>query len=117
MVSVKNFKALAMSFPEATELPHFEKPSFRVRKKIFVTLSESLSRITIKLSPIDQSAFCTFDRSVIYPVPGKWGLQGWTIIELKKIPKSLLIDALTTAYCEVAPESLGAAYSRKETDD
>jgi hypothetical protein len=38
MVSLNDFKKLALSFEETQELPHFEKTSFRVNKKIFATL-------------------------------------------------------------------------------
>ena len=38
MVSIDTFRKLALSFDEAVEQPHFEKPSFRVNKKIFATL-------------------------------------------------------------------------------
>ena len=102
MVSIKHFKELALSFPEAVEQPHFEKKSFRVRKKIFATLSDETSLAVLKLSAIDQSVFCSFDRTVIYPVENKWGKQGWTVINLKKVRKDMLKDALTTAYKEVA---------------
>ena len=39
-------------------------------------------------------------------VPNKWGKQGWTFVEMQKVKKELFIDALTTAYCEVAPKKL-----------
>jgi hypothetical protein len=39
-------------------------------------------------------------------VDNKWGKQGWTIIEMQKIRKEIFVDALTTAYCEVAPKKL-----------
>jgi hypothetical protein len=42
-----------------------------------------------------------FDKEIIYPVPNKWGLQGWTLIDLQKIKKPMLRDAVTTAYHEV----------------
>jgi hypothetical protein len=106
MVKSEVFRQLALSFPEVVEQPHFEKNSFRVNKKIFVTHDEQHERVTIKLSETDQSVFCSFDSTIIYPVKGSWGNQGWTIIELKKIRKDMLIDALTVAYCEVAPKRL-----------
>lgn len=87
MVSIKAFRKLALSFPETTELPHFENTSFRVMKKIFATLSENRERACLKFSEIDQSAFCSFDETVIYPVPNKWGKQGWTLVELNKVKK------------------------------
>lgn len=37
MVSIDTLRKLALSFPEVTEEPHFEKTSFRVKKKIFAT--------------------------------------------------------------------------------
>jgi hypothetical protein len=38
MITESFFRELALSFPEATEAPHFEKTSFRVKNKIFATL-------------------------------------------------------------------------------
>ena len=63
-----------------------------------------------KLTAIDQSVFCAFDQTIIYPVEGSWGKQGWTIVNLKKIRKSMLQDLLTTAYCTVAPPKLAQQY-------
>lgn len=37
MVTRKTLIALALSFPETSEAPHFDKTSFRVRGKIFAT--------------------------------------------------------------------------------
>lgn len=104
MVTTKEARKLALSFPEVVELPHFERTSFRVNKKIFATMAEKEKLVMVKLSLIDQSAFCAFDKTIIYPVPGGWGKQGATYIELKKIRKSILKDALITAYCGVAPK-------------
>lgn len=106
MVSIDTFRKLALSFPEATEEPHFEKTSFRVKKKIFATYDELKKRACIKLSEIDQNVFSAADKSIVFPVDNKWGKQGWTLIEMKKVHKDLFIDALKTAYCEVAPKKL-----------
>jgi predicted DNA-binding protein (MmcQ/YjbR family) len=106
MVSIEAFRKIALSFPEATEESHFEKTSFRVKKKIFATYNDLNKRACIKLSEIDQDVFASADRTTIYPVDNKWGKQGWTMIEMKKVKKDLFTDALTTAYCEVAPKKL-----------
>lgn len=110
MVSTETFRRVAMGFDEAEELPHFEKSSFRIKKKIFATLDLKNNRACLKLSAVDQSVFSAFDKSVIYPIPNKWGKQGWTFIELKKVRKDLFKDALTCAYCEVAPKALAEKY-------
>ena len=101
-----DFKTLALSFPEVIEQPHFEKTSYRVRKMIFATLNENRQQAVLKLNEIDQSVFSDYDPSTIYPVPNKWGKQGWTLVELKKLKKGMLKDALKCAYCQVAPKKL-----------
>lgn len=101
MVSIKTFRQLALSFEATREEPHFEKTSFRVKKKIFATLNEKENRATIKLSLTEQDLFCIYDKDVMYPVPNKWGKQGWTHINLKNIPEEMCKDALETAYLEV----------------
>lgn len=106
MTTIDDLRTLALSFPEATEEPHFEKTSFRVRKKIFAAYDQKNNRTTIKLSEIDQDVFSIADKHGIYPVPNKWGKQGWTQIDMSKVNKDLFTDALTTAYCEVAPNNL-----------
>jgi predicted DNA-binding protein (MmcQ/YjbR family) len=106
MVSIDTFRKFALSFPEATEEPHFEKISFRVKKKIFATYDDVKKRACIKLSEIDQDVFSAADKTIIFPVGNKWGKQGWTLIELSKVNKKLFMDALRTAYCEVAPKKL-----------
>ena len=102
MVSIKTFRQIALSLEGANEEPHFEKTSFRVKKKIFATLNEKENRATIKLSLTEQDLFCVYDKNVMYPVPNKWGKQGWTHINLKTIPKEMCEDALKTAYSQIA---------------
>ncbi len=110
IVTIETAKQFALSFEEAVELPHFHLISFRVNKKIFATMDIENKRVCVKLSKVDQSVFSAFDKSVIYPVPNKWGLQGATYIELSKVKKPMLKDALTTAYCFIAPKKLAEKY-------
>lgn len=106
MVTIDTFRKIALSFPDATEEPHFEKTSFRVKKRIFATYDDATKRACIKLSEIDQDVFSSVARLIIFPVDGKWGKQGWTLIEMRKVRKELFRDAIATAYCEVAPKKL-----------
>lgn len=106
MVAFAVLRKLALSFPETKEAPHFGKISFRVNKKIFATYDESNGIVSLKLSAVDQNVFSTADRTAIYPVDNKWGKQGWTLIETRKVNKDLFADALTAAYCQVAPKKL-----------
>jgi hypothetical protein len=101
---------LALSFDETVELPHFERTSFRVRKKIFATMLEESHIVVLMLSPVQQSVFCSYDKEVMYPVPNKWGKKGATVVNLKKVKKGMFKDALTTAYCRLAPKKLAEKY-------
>lgn len=116
MVTLQKMREMAFRLPEVTEAPHFEKLSFRVSEKIFATYDEKQNRACVRLLPVDQSVFCDIDKSIIYPVPNKWGKQGWTLIELKKVKKDLFEDALITAYCTVAPKKL-AEQVRRNADE
>ncbi len=116
MIDIETVRQIALSLPEVTEQPHFDKPSFRIGKKIFATLNIPANRVCVKLSEVDQDVFSSFDRTVIYPVPNKWGKQGWTLINLPNVPIETLMDALTTAYCEVAPKRLSSQLKTDESD-
>ena len=110
MVNFETFISLILSFEDVEQHPHFDKKSFKVKKKIFATLNEKENRACLKFSEVDQYTFCRFDETIIYPVPNKWGKQGWTLINLAKISEEMLLDALTTSYCQVAPPALGKKY-------
>ena len=109
-MDIKIFTELALSFAEAEEQPHFAKNSFRVRKKIFATLDLKKSIACFRFSIEDQSAFTVFNPEHIYPVPNKWGLQGWTFFHIENCEEEIIKDALTTSYCGVAPKKLAEKY-------
>lgn len=104
MITIETFRTLALSFPEATEEPHFEKTSFRIKKKIFATLDANKNLGVLKFNEIEQSVFCASSEKFFYPVPNKWGQQGWTIVDLTKVPEAMLQDALSVSYDTVAPK-------------
>lgn len=102
MISAEQFRKLALSLANTEEHGHFDKKSFRIRKKIFATYDAKADRACLKLSVKDQEAFISSDRSIIYPVPNKWGQQGWTLVELTKVKSDLLKELLRVAYETVA---------------
>jgi predicted DNA-binding protein (MmcQ/YjbR family) len=110
MVSLKTARQLALSYEGAEELPHFETISFRVKKKIFMTLDEKKNRACIKLPEIEQDVFSNIDKNIIYPVPNKWGGHGWTFVELKLIKKDMFGEVLTASYCHVAQKKIADKY-------
>ncbi len=110
MVSINTARQLALLLPEVTEQPHFDKASFRVKNKIFSTLWEADKKMMVKLSLVDQSVFCGISKDMIYPVPGGWGSKGASFVELSKVKRSILKDALQAAWYEVATVTLRKKY-------
>ena len=101
MISIDDFRKMAIFFPEVTEQPHFERTSFRVKNKIFATLDAPKNLACLKLSETDQDIFSLAAKGAIYPVPNKWGKHGWTNVELEKVEEELVREALEKAYGNV----------------
>lgn len=97
-ITVESIRKIVMMLNDVSEAPHFERIAFKTNKKIFATLSEKDDLCCVMLDPKEQSVFCSFKKEVIFPVPNKWGDKGATYINLKKVPVSILKDALTVAH-------------------
>lgn len=114
MDSIETVKELALSLPETTEEPHFDKIAFKIRKRIYATYDTKEQSVNVKLSEIDQDVFCKLGKGSIYPVANKWGKQGWTSIDLKSVDPTLFKDAFITAYCELAPKKLAESIQQQQ---
>ena len=69
-------------------------------KRIFTTLQEKSESANILLSLREQELFCSVNKA-IYPVPNKWGTNGWTTFEITKLERHVIPDALNSAYQDV----------------
>lgn len=98
------FRSLCLALPNAQESPHFEKVSFRIRKKIFATYDSSNNTAVVKLSTENQSLYTSMSMGTVYPVDNKWGNQGWTTLDLNTADERLIHDIIKHAYYPVAPE-------------
>lgn len=114
MPSLKEFSTLAISLPEVSVEPHFEKFSFRVKKKIFATLNEKESRATLKFTPEEQEMFCKINTKAIFPVPNKWGKMGWTHLRHELLSSEIVEELLKVAYSNIAPQNLKDKIQFKE---
>lgn len=114
MITIEQARQMALALPETEEKPHFDLTSFRIKNKIFTTIHVHKNYVMVKLTPIDQSVFCAYNKEVVFPVPGGWGKKGATFINLKKVRKSMLMDALTTAWKTTAPPKIVEKYFSKE---
>jgi hypothetical protein len=110
-VTPAQFRRIALGLPEAVESAHMGTPDFRVRKKIFATLGSGDSlRCVLKFSLEQQEMFVRVDPLSFAPVDGGWGRKGWTHLHLKAAGEAIVRDALATAWRNVAPKKLIAAF-------
>ena len=113
MIKFEEYQKMALSLTDATEQPHFDIPSFRVKNKIFGTYWKKDDKAMLRLSPEDQSVFCAYDENIFYPVNGKWGLRGATFVNLKLVKKNMFKDALNCAYNFMSAKSSPTASKKK----
>lgn len=111
-MTAKEFRRIALSFPEATESAHMDHPDFRVAGKIFATLGyPDKSWGMVKLPPDVQAKFYEAQPEVFVPVKGAWGKGGATSVRLKTVKKADLHRALLAAWQRIAPRRLAAQRS------
>jgi hypothetical protein len=104
------FRAYALSLPEAVELPHFERASFRVRNRIFATLRDADGQAVLKLPREEQEALVAMHPEVYAITP--WGHQGWTSVDLAGADPEELRELIVEAWRGVAPKRLVAEHER-----
>jgi hypothetical protein len=97
--------ALALSLPETTEGAHFGTRDFRVRGKIFLTLPKK-EFCVLKLTPDQQQMAMATEPSHIMPVPGGWGLRGWSRVLYRDAAEEVMIDLVKLAWRNAAPKRL-----------
>lgn len=110
MITQPQYRALALTLPEAAESGHFDVADFRVRGRIFATLREADGRAVVKLTPDQQGLFAETMPGVVSPVPGGWGLKGWTRLDLEAASESDVRHVLKIAWRNVAPKNLAARF-------
>jgi hypothetical protein len=105
-VTAPEFRALALSLPEADEAAHMGHPDFRVRGKIFATLGPDEAWGMAKLTPEQQALFVQTEPNVFQPVRGAWGRRGCTYVRLEAASEPSVRQALIAAWRNAAPKRL-----------
>lgn len=107
----RDFRRLALGFPETTEKVHQRHPDFRVGGKIFATLGYPDARCAmVKLTPEQQAEFVAADPIAFVAVKGVWGRKGATNVKLTPAKAARVRSALTAAWCNTAPKHLAAKF-------
>jgi hypothetical protein len=99
VMTVKDFRRIALSFEGAEESSHRGQPDFRVGGRIFATLASAKQGFgNLKLTPEQQAAFVEEAPEVFVPIAGGWGRMGMTHIRLAGADEDVLTGALHAAW-------------------
>ncbi|MGE5110422.1 MAG: MmcQ/YjbR family DNA-binding protein [Acidobacteriaceae bacterium] len=99
VVTVADFRRIALSLEGAEEGSHMGSPDFRVGGRIFATLaSQAEGYGNLKLTPEQQADFVREAPEIFIPIKGGWGRMGMTHIVLAKANPAILEGALRAAW-------------------
>ncbi len=112
-MTARQFRALALEFPEASEGAHMNHPDFRVRGKIFATLGPGETWGMVKLTPDQQDAFLLAAPGVFAPASGAWGRGGATIVHLRPARTAVVRHALVAAWRNAAAKQMVEAFDEE----
>jgi hypothetical protein len=114
-MTADQFRRLALSMPEASEVGHMGHPDFRVGGKIFATLGyPDEAWGMLKLTPEQQEAVMAAEPDVFVPVKGAWGRRGATTVCLREARARSLRVAMGAAWGNVAPAKLAVAHNGRQ---
>jgi hypothetical protein len=97
MAKAAEVRKLALALEGTTEHAHFDRAAFKV-VRIYATLANDGSGLNLKLTPEEQEFKAMLAPEVFAPLPNKWGLAGWTSVDLKAVGKVELKAALEMAW-------------------
>lgn len=112
MVRSSTFRSIALSFPDSTESEHHGHPDFRVRGKVFASLSADECRGVLKLALPVQTRLVKAQPDA-FSLNG-WSKQGWTNVHLTAVTRKDLANLIEGSWRAVAPPLLVDAYDEGE---
>ena len=97
MATAKDFRRIALSLAGTTEVPHFERTAFKVRR-IYATLGPDGRSANLMLTRDEQALKCEVAPDAFSAIPNAWGARGATTAKLAKLTTAELRQALQAAW-------------------
>jgi hypothetical protein len=104
-----DLRAWLLSLPEAEERETWGHPTFRVRDKMFASMSTDGRTAGLKATPEAQAELVAAEPAV-YSVAAYVGRYGWVEIVVEGADPAELRDLAVQAWRRTAPKRLVAAY-------
>jgi hypothetical protein len=109
MVTADELRRVALSLPEAEERETWGHPTFRVRDKLFASLSDDGHQAGVKATKPEQAALVAAAPGT-FGIPAYVGRHGWVSIQLATVDPAELRELLVEAWRQTAPKRLVATY-------
>ena len=104
-------RRFALSLPETTEEPHFERSSFRVKGKIFATVPEGGRHLHLQVDPmVLESLVAAHPDAYEQIVWGKQVKADWMRVTLAHADRDIVCELLEEGWRRKAPKRLVAAH-------
>lgn len=100
-----DFRELALGFPETVEIETWGHPTFRVRAKIFATMSNDGPTAGVKTTKLEQIALVSAEPET-FSVPSYVGRHGWVTIRLDRADSQHVMELVEEAWRQTAPKRL-----------
>ena len=114
MVTADELRRVVRSLPEAQERETWGHPTFRVRDKMFATMSDDGQQATVKATRQEQAALLAADPAT-FGVPAYVGRHGWVSVQLATVDPTELRELMVEAWRQTAPKRLVTAYDAGST--
>jgi hypothetical protein len=109
MVTADELRQVVGALPEAEERETWGHPTFRVRDKMFATMSDDGRQATVKATKEEQAALVAAAPE-IFAIPAYVGRHGWVSIQLATVDPTELRELVVEAWRQTAPKRLVTAY-------
>lgn len=104
-------RKFALSLPETTEEPHFEKASFRVKGKIFCTVpNDKTLHIPVESAEEVHALIAEDPKAFEVIIWGKREVSDWVKVHLPHVDRAIVEELLEDAWRRKAPKRVLAAY-------
>ena len=111
MGDLEHARRFALSLPDATEEPHFDKSSFRVRGKIFATVPPGRGHLHVFVDEPEASA-CVAENAAAFELL-RWGKRARGLrIRIAACPDERINELIVESWRRKAPARLVAGYDK-----
>lgn len=110
MTDAEDVRRLALALPETEERLAWEQPTFRVRGKIFVSLSDDEKSMGFKLPREERAELIAAEPAKFFLIDGHDTNFNWARVRLAAVDEAELYEVIVEAWRRTAPKRLAAAF-------